>query len=372
MSSPTTLRNHGHAHDHGTKMATPVTKNVGHYGSVKKIIEKRGGSGRGAWGKPGSEASAPQVKLNSSDPNFDEYNDGNVVIDNFTLIASGDLRRIAVQDLIHEYIESGDVAEALSDLNAKKNIEGPDFIESCLVFGVEHHAYERELISQLLSAAHEILEGKGYEEGFQRVLYNLPDLSLDVPNAAEYVGLFAARAMYDEVLPPKFMKDAVVENVPAKLAMSLAYNMENNPNERSRLEQVWGPSTLSSVDRLREEVNVILKEYLVSLDISEADRAIAELNSPSFKSQVVKQALFMAIESGNHKPRELILALLSTWSKSLVVSDYHLFHGFELAVRNIEEIKLDVPHAEEILNSLIDEAKRHKLLSSTFEQEARS
>jgi len=346
-------------------MAQPANKNVGHHGSVKKVIEKRGGAGRGAWGKPGSEASAPKLQLKEDDPNFDEYSDGNVVIDDFALITSGDLRRIAVRDLIHEYIESGDVSEALADLNAKKNIEGVDFVEAALVFGIEHHAYERELISQLLSSAHEVLEGKGYEEGFQNVLYNLPDLILDVPSAAEFVGLFAARAMYDEVLTPKFIRDVVVENEPAKLAVSLAFNMEHDPSERSRLENVWGPATLSSVDRLRDEVNVILKEYLVTLDISEADRAIAELNSPSFKSQIVKQALYMAIESGNHKPRELILSLLSSWASSSLVSDYHLFHGFELAVRNIEEIKLDVPHAEDILNGLIAEAKKHKLLSSS-------
>jgi programmed cell death protein 4 len=342
-------------------MAVPVNKNVGHHGAVKKVIEKRGGAGRGAWGKPGSETNAPKI-LNSSDPNFDEYNDGNVVFQEKTLITSGDLRRMAVLDLIVEYIESGDVSEALADLNAKKNIEGADFVEAALIFGVEHHAYERELISQLLSSAHEIFEGKGYEEGFQRILYNLPDISLDVPDAAEYVGLFGARAMYDDVLPPKFIKDAVVENEQAKLAVSLAFNVENDPSERSRLENVWGPASLSSVDRLRDEVNVILKEYLVSLDINEADRAIMELNSPSFMSQVVKQALYTAIESGNHKPKELMLELLTSWSKSALLSDYHLSHGFDLAVRNLDEIKLDVPHAEDILNGLIDSAKKRGLL----------
>jgi len=366
MSSPSVHNPHNHLHDHGTKMAVPVNKNVGHYGAVKKVIEKRGGAGRGAWGKPGSETNAPKV-LNSSDPNFDDYNDGNVVFEEKTLITSGDMRRMAILDLIVEYIESGDVSEALADLNAKKNIEGADFVEAALIFGLEHHAYERELISQLLSSAHEIFEGKGYEDGFQRVLYNLPDLTLDVPDAAEYVGLFAARAMYDDVLPPKFMKDAVVENEQAKLAMSLAFNMENDPSERSRLENVWGPASRSSVDRLSDEVDVIFKEYLVSLDINEADRAIMELNTPSFMSQVVKQALYTAIESGNHKPKELMMDLLTSWAKSALVSEYHLTHGFELAVRNIDEIKLDVPHAEDILNGLIADAKKRGILATQFD-----
>lgn len=363
MASPAVSR-HNHVHDHGTKLAIPATKNVGHHGSVKKVIEKRGGAGRGAWGKPGSEVNVP--KLSRDDPNFDEYEDGNIVIDDITLLTSGDFRRMVVEDIISEYIESGDVKEALADLNTKKNIEGADFVEASLVYGVEHHAYERELISQLLSEAHEIFEGRGYEEGFQRVLYNLPDLVLDVPNATEYVGIFAARCMYDDVLPPKFIKDAIIENEQAKLAISLAFNMEHNPSERSRLENVWGPASLASVDRLRDEANVILKEYLVSLDLGEADRAIVELNSPSFMSQVVKQALYMAIESGNHKPRELILDLLEAWAKSSILSDYHMFHGFDLAVRSIDEIALDVPHAQDILNKFILDAKKRGLLTSSF------
>jgi programmed cell death protein 4 len=308
---------------------------------------------------------APKV-LGSHDPNFDDYTDGNVIIDDFTLITSGDLRRMQVEDLIHEYIESGDVSEALEELNARKSIQGVDFVEECVRYGVEHHAYERELISQLLSSAHEIFEGKGYEEGFQRVLSALPDINLDVPNVAEFVGLFMARAMYDDVLPPKFIKDAVVDNEHAKFATSLAYNMENNLAERSRLEHVWGPSTLSSVARLRDEVDAILKEYLVSLDMSEADRALLDLNSPSFKSQAVKQAVFLAIEASEKKTREVLLDLLQAWAKASIVSEYHLFHGFELAVRNVEEIKLDVPHAEDLLNEIIGEAKLRKLLSSSF------
>lgn len=364
MTSPSAL-NHGRLHDHATKMAVPVNKNVGHYGAVKKVIEKRGGAGRGAWGKPGSELDLPKT-TNPQDPNFDDYDDGNVVFEERTLITSGDLRLMAVLDLIVEYIESGDVTEALGDLNDKKSIQGADFVEAAIVFGIEHRAYERELISQLLSSAHAIFEGKGYDEGFQRVLYSLPDLVLDVPSAAEYVGLFLARAMYDEVIPPKFIKEAVVENEQAKLALSLAWNTENDPTERARLEQVWGPASLSSVDRLRDEVNVILQEYLISFDLAEADRAIMELNSPSFMSQVVKQALYCAIESGNHKPKELIMALLASWAQSSLLSDYHLARGFELAVRNLDEIRLDVPHAEDILNGLIDDAKKHGLLASHF------
>jgi len=49
-------------------------------------------------------------------------------------------------------------------------------------------------------------------------------------------------------------------------------------------------------------------------------------------------------------------------TKSSLLSEYHLTGGFDLATRNIDEIKLDMPHAEEHLKSMVDDAKKRGLL----------
>jgi len=351
MSSPK------HVHDHATKLTKP--SHAGLHGAVKKPVEPRGG--HATWGTPGqAELGAPQV-LGEKDPNFDEYTNG-VLLSEKTLSGEADAAHKAILDLLVEYIDSGDVIEALTDLKEKASIDASEFVADAVEFGLDHKAYERELISQLLSAAHPIFEGKGYIEGFQKILYRLPDLALDTPDAAEFVGLFIARAIYDDTLAPVFIKNAIVDNELAKLALNLAFNVSHDPSERSRLENIWGPSAQVSLEQLRGEVAVILKEYMVSLDVSEADRAILALSSPSFMSQVVKQAVYLAIEGGNHKPRELMLGLLEQWLRSSIVPEFHMARGFELARKGLDEIALDVPQAEKALKDLESEAIAKKIL----------
>jgi hypothetical protein len=62
---------------------------------------------------------------------------------------------------------------------------GIELTKRALIFGIEHSSYEREIISQLLSAAYDIFEGREILDGFQLLLYRLPDLVLDVPNAPQ-------------------------------------------------------------------------------------------------------------------------------------------------------------------------------------------
>jgi len=332
-----------HAHDHATKLTKPTGKYSRDNGAIKKVIDKRGG--HGLWGKPSVSDGAAPSALNELDPNFDEYEGKAVLEESHATNGNGRAPEVVLADLLIEYIESGDAAEAVADLKEHPLIEPADFVAAAVVYGLEHHAYERELISQLISETHPIFEGKGIDEGFQRILSKLPDLALDTPDAAEYVGQFVARAIYDDTLAPAFIKNAVVDNEPAKLALNLAYNVVHEPSERSRLENIWGPSALTSVDKLRDEVSVIIKEYMVSLDIAEADRALLALNAPSFMSQVVKQAIYAAIEGGNHKPRDLVLKLLSSWADAAIIPEFHIRRGFELAQKGLDEIKLDVPHS---------------------------
>jgi len=353
MSSPK-------ARDHATKLTKPTTN--GAHGAIKKVIEKRGG--HGTWGKPGAQK---PVALNKSDPNYDDYDDKDAVISSSpSMNGRGspiDRRavRIVLGDLLDEFAESGDVQGALNDLREHSSIDPAEFVAAALVFGVEHRAYERELISQLLSQAHPLLEGKGFDEGFQRVLSMLADLVLDTPNAAEFVGLFVARATFDDALAPVFIKNAVVDSEPAKLALNLAYNVLHEPSERQRLENIWGPSAHTSVAKLRDEVTTIVKEYLEALDVAEADRALIALNAPSFLSQAVKQAVYAAIEGGNHAPRDRVLDLLCSWHTSGIVPEYHVRRGLELAKKGIDEITLDVPHAEAMLTEFLVAAQRRKL-----------
>jgi len=243
-------------------------------------------------------------------------------------------------------------------------IDGTEFVKRTLIFGIEHKAYERELISQLLSGAYSIFHSREMPDGFELLLSRLPDLVLDVPDAVEVLGKFIARAVFDEILAPVFLKEAKVTNDKASSALSLAHEMYEK--DRKRLSHIWGPGDLSSVRRLRREVDAFLREYLENKDVNDATSALKTLNVPSFNAQVIRQALTLAIETNSPNARQDIIDLIASFNKIAIVSPYDTHHGFELTWTKVADIQLDVPNAEEMLKEITQKAKELKLLPADF------
>jgi len=271
----------------------------------------------------------------------------------------------AILEIITEFVESGDLKEALEDIKKRVDIDGTEFAKRTLIFGIEHKAYERELISQLLSGAYTVFEASGMSEGFNIVLDRLPDLSLDVPDAADVLGKFIARAVFDEILPPVFLQQAKANNPKASMALSLAYELYEK--DRKRLAHIWGSGDLSSVRRLRKEVDAFLRDYLENKVVKDVVSSISALSAPSYNSQIVRQALTLAIEANTNQARDDTIQLILFLQSTGVFSSYDIKHGFDLTWRKIADISLDVsPNATPMLQDLTDKAKNLKLLPEGF------
>jgi len=272
--------------------------------------------------------------------------------------------RSIVLEIITEFIESGVLNDALEGIKKRREIDGAEFVKRTLIFGIEKKAYERELISQLLSGAYSIFQNKEMPEGFEIVLERLPDLSLDNPDAAEALGKFIARAIFDEVLPPVFIQQAKANNPKAQGSLSLAQELYDK--DRKILNHIWGGGDLSSVKRLRKEVDALLQDYLENKGIEDATTAILSLSAPTYNSQVIRQALTLSLERNSAQARKDITDLITVLYKRGQFSAYDVLHGFELLWRKIPDIKLDVPNAEEMLTELTNTAKGLRLLPDTF------
>jgi len=247
----------------------------------------------------------------------------------------------------------------------KKNIEGIELTKRALIFGIERQPYERELVSVLLSQAYNIFGGTEIQDGFQLLLFRLPDLVLDVPEAPQVLAKFVSRAIYDEILPPAFIKDAQVDNNLAKETMSLAFAMTHSTDEKRRLEHVWGPGDLTSVESLKSAVDSILIEYFANPDIDAATAAVKALNVPSFSGQIIKRGLVKALEH-TEVSRDSIINLFVAWHKSSLMADGSFKRGFGAAWRQIDDIKLDVPSAPKVMTELQSLAVQRKLLPADF------
>jgi len=277
-----------------------------------------------------------------------------------------EVQRQKIAAIFYELSNNGSIADAKAAIERNTSIEGIELTKRALIFGIEHNSYERELISQLLSAAYDVFEGKGIPEGFQLLLYRLPDLVLDVPNAPEILAKFISRGLYDEILPPVFVKDAHVDNEYAKEAMALAYATLHSHEEKRRLDHIWGPGDLRSVDELKEAVESLLGEYFDNPDPIELSRAISELHAPSFSSQIIKQALRLALDKNTEDARKNAITLLANWHQTALMSEFHIKRGFMNMQDQIDDLKLDIPNAPEKFKELVKMAKERKILSSDF------
>jgi len=320
--------------------------------------KKGGAGGHGAWGKGGLD-DLKGVTQDPHDPNYDSEEEAKEVV-----ITKVEVNN-PIDAVLTEYLRSGDIPEALKSV-AELNLGETQhqFTKKALARGLEKQAYERELISKLISSVYN--EVAKISEGFQAALDSIDDLALDNPDAVDVLSKFLARAIVDEVVPPAFLKTAYTESSRAKETLALATALVTEKHKLDRLVHVWGPGDFHSVRHMKEEINTLLEEFLVSADANEADRSVRKLNAPSFHFQIVKQALRLAIAKPE-EARKKLMDLLAFFAKEGLISRDHIAQGFALTYSTINDIKLDVPAAASVLSELTQIAKQQGVLPQSFD-----
>jgi len=277
-----------------------------------------------------------------------------------------------MRSVIEEFVESGDIEEAMEDIKKNVQIEGPEFVKEAVIFGMERHAYERELVSKLLAQVYNIFLSHDLQNGFQRLLDRLPDLIIDVPSAREFLAKFIARAVHDEIVVPAFFREALINNKEASHVISLAYETLNAPDEKKRMDKIWGAGSLVSVRKLRKEVKQIFLEYLEHQDPAISVASINDLNVPHFNVEMVKSCIELSLEQnsvgyvarppGATKDKGKLLHLIGVFEQSAILTTNDIQQAFTLVTAQLPQLSLDIPHAKEILGELLAEAKAVKIL----------
>jgi len=337
------------------------------HGKDKKPDEpKKGGGGRGAWGKEGEGSEL--YKSTGSDKNDPNYDSGDEQDSGFPpAIRPLDSYKQSVSAILKEYFIAGDANEVVSAL---KELDHPKFshevVKAAVSKALDLHDRERELASDLLSRLypHAISQEK-LVEGFTLLLQRIEDLKLDIPNAPEYLSMFLARAVVDDLLPPAFMSHDSADVELAKEVLTQARSLIQGKGASKRLAKIWGPAGEQSVKHLKERAQSILGEYLSSPDIAEAERAVREIKSDYFHWHVVKKAVLLALES-KEADREKLIKLLQAFNKSQLVSETHFVAGFKCIVDMMGDIELDTPNAREDFRQFAQKSVASGYLPASF------
>lgn len=326
-------------------------------GKGRGLPKKGGAGGKGVWGPPGQLYGYQEP--DAHDPNYDEAAQGDTVYATVVPeLEEAELEK-TVQPTVLEYFEHGDSLEVLELLQGL-NLGGRKAAVPSLavVLSLEGKASHRELTSRLLSdLVGKVLSPEDIATAFDGMLHDLPDLILDTPEAPQMLGQFIARAVADHALPLDFLEryKGRVDCEHARAALDRAAILLRIKRDVNRLDNVWGVGGgQRPVRHLIKEMNLLLQEYLLSGEVSEAERCLRQLEVPHFHHELVYEAVVMVLESSGEAAVTMMMKLLKVlWETGLVTLD-QMNRGFQRVYDELGDISLDVPLAHSILERLVD------------------
>uniref|UniRef100_G3U1P9 Programmed cell death protein 4 n=1 Tax=Loxodonta africana TaxID=9785 RepID=G3U1P9_LOXAF len=336
-------------------------------GKGRGLPKKGGAGGKGVWGTPGQVYDVEEVDV--KDPNYDDDQE-NCVYETVVLPLDERAFEKTLTPIIQEYFEHGDtneVAEMLRDLNLGEMKSGVPVLAVSLA--LEGKASHREMTSKLLSdLCGTVMSTNDVEKSFDKLLKDLPELALDTPRAPQLVGQFIARAVGDGILCNTYIDSykGTVDCVQASLYSNKAETILLSRCKGGFNRHCIVPSSglLKPVFYKKNSyIDMLLKEYILSGDISEAEHCLKELEVPHFHHELVYEAIIMVLESTGESTFKMILDLLKSLWKSSTITVDQMKRGYERIYSEIPDINLDVPHSYSVLERFVEECFQAGIIS---------
>lgn len=340
-------------------------------GRGRGLPKKGGAGGKGTWGKQGEIYEENDVDCkDAGDPNYDSDAQADIALKAITPQLKGEELQKVVEPIVKEYFEHGDTDEVVACLS-ELNISGCSRHEVpalAVTLSMEKKAQHKELASVLLSDLYGKwkLREDELEIAFKNLLENLAELCLDTPDAPTMIGQFIARAVADDVLPPRFITQfkGQVEHESVRIALDKAEVLLSMNHSLSRLDNVWGTGGgRRPVKLLIKKMVLLLREYLFSGDIQEATRCLQELEVPHFHHELVYEAVFMVLEDTGDLANNMMAKLLKYLYASSIVTVDQLNTGFQRVIDSLPDIVLDVPFAYQKLEKFAEVSSKEGFLS---------
>lgn len=333
-----------------------------HSRTGRRGLPKKGGAGgKGTWGKMTEGYDEDSLTHDNKDPNYNsDDQEAYVVSPSSPLLNKEEFQKQAVI-IFKEYFDHGDtqeVAESLEDFNIW-NLKH-EIVHVLLTLVMEEKAANREKASVLLSDLYgQLLNTRDIAAGFDLLLRELEELSLDTPDAADILGNFIARCVADDCLPPAFVSNHTkVTDAKMLACLKRAKVLLSMKHGIARLDNVWGVGGgQRPVMFLISKMNLLLKEFLSSSDYEEAVRCLRELEVPHFHHELVYEAVVLALEDGKESCAEKIVSLLQHMAQATIITQDQFNQGFLRIFNDMTDIVLDVPNAYHMLSKFVDKGE---------------
>jgi len=244
-----------------------------------------------------------------------------------------------IAQLVEEFLSCGDTVEAARCIT---DLASPMFhhevVKRLLVLSLERAEKDRALAVTLLifTARNDVISRRQLHQGFARVVMALDDLSLDIPDVA-----------------PKLT--TIVDQLASANVLSVTFR-----------SHVWGSKARCGTrESVRAATGLILDEFCLLADSAEAALCVSNLRAPHLLGEMVHQMLWLSMDRDAQR-RTMCSKLISSLHVRWVLTVAHVTEGFELLLKDLPDLVLDAPNAEEVAAELIAVAIEDKCLSESF------
>lgn len=334
------------------------------HGHGRGLPKKGGAGGKGVWGAPGSELLEEYVE-DANDPNYDPEAVANGDIEFKQVIVEAEPEEVVrkAEPVILEYFEHGDTNAATEDFLEFVTSKRTHLIcETIVEIALDHKPSHCEMASVLISDLYgRVFTAKDIGYAFERLLEKLPDLVLDTPDAVQLLSNFIARCVADDCLPPKFVQTQANTdlNPCARQAIHRAETLLSMKQGLVRLDNIWGVGGgIRPVKSLIRQIQLLLKEYLMSGDLAEAMRCVRELEVPHFHHELVYETVLLALETVNSGVEEQLCLFLAELRRCVIVTPDQMDRGFLRVLEDMNDIVLDVPLAYIMLDRFMERCQQ--------------
>ncbi|XP_022127364.1 programmed cell death protein 4 [Pieris rapae] len=340
-------------------------------GHGRGLPKKGGAGGKGVWGLPGSEM-LEEYAEDENDPNYDSEAIANGDIEFKQVIVEAEPEEIVrkSEPVILEYFEHGDTNAAAEDFLEYVTAKRSHLVcETIVEIALDHKPSHCEMASVLISDLYgRVFSVRDISYAFERLLDKLPDLILDTPDAAVLLSNFIARCVADDCLPPRFVQamSNVELNPPARQTIQRAETLLSMKHGLVRLDNIWGVGGgIRPVKSLIRQIQLLLKEYLTSSDLTEAMRCVKDLEVPHFHHELVYETVLLAVEAINTSVEEQLCTFLSELRRCVIVTPDQMDRGFLRVLEDMSDIVLDVPLAYIMLDRFVERCQHKFRLGET-------
>eukprot|EP00250_Pteridium_aquilinum_P010239 c19235_g1_i1 orf=143-2299(+) len=275
--------------------------------------------------------------------------------------------------IIQEYFLSDDVGEVIRSL---EDLSSPHlnaaFVKRVITLAMDRKNREKEMASVLLSSLYaEAISAEDVAKAFLLLLESADDTALDIPDAANELALFLARAVVDDILAPLDLEEIKEQLKPGSLGSEIvnaARALLAARHAGERILRCWGGGSGWAVDDAKDKIVKLLEEYEAGGVVSEACHCMRDLDMPFFHHEVVKKALVMAMEKQN----DSLLSLLQECSNEGLITLNQMAKGFTRVADSLDDLALDIPDAKDKFVRYVEKAKSEGWLMSAFTVGAKS